>query len=104
MNFSYTSKDNLVEFITLLFNFIFDSGHFLNQWSNGLLVPLHKCSNYSPNNSGGITLLNMLSKLFTRVINNLLTNGLKHMVSILKHSLYLEVGGALLTVCMCCTC
>ena len=64
-------KDHLVEFITPLFNFIFDSGHFPDQWSNGLLVPLHKFGNYSsPNNFRGITLLSMLGKLFTRVINN----------------------------------
>ena len=64
-------KDYLVQFITPLFYFIFDSGHFPNQWPNGLLVPLHKCGNcYSPNNFRGITLLVMLGKLFTRVINN----------------------------------
>ena len=97
-------KDHLVEFITPLFNLIFDSGHFPNQWSNGLLVPLHKCGNYSsPNNFRGITLLSMLGKLFTRVINNRL-DGLKHMVSISRHSLDSEVGEALLTVYMCWTC
>ena len=64
-------EDHLVEFITPLFNFIFDSDHFPNQWSNGLLEPLHKCGNYSsPNNFRGITMLSMLGKLFSRVINN----------------------------------
>ena len=53
-----------------LFNFVFESGTFPSDWSDGLLVPLHKKGSFcDPGNYRGITLLSMLGKLFTRIIN-----------------------------------
>ena len=54
-----------------LFNYIFDNGIFPEAWSDGLMVPLHKKGNLKVlNNYRGITLLSVLGKLFTRILNN----------------------------------
>ena len=54
-----------------LFNFIFDSGIFTDMWPDGLLSYLYKRGNrLNPDNYRGITLLSVLGKLFTRVLNN----------------------------------
>ena len=63
-------KDILVPYLTKLFNYSFESGIFPSAWTEGLLVPLHKigsCNNAE--NSRGITLLSVLGKLYTRVLN-----------------------------------
>ena len=53
-----------------LFNCVFKSGHFPEDWTIGLLVPLHKKgSMHSADNSCGIT-LSIISKLLTRLLNN----------------------------------
>ena len=62
--------DSLHPLILKLFNKIFQSGQFPIQWTQVVIVPLHKkgpkniASNYR-----GITLLDTLSMLFTRLLN-----------------------------------
>ena len=64
-------KDILLPYFVYLFNFVLDSGVFPEDWSDGLLIPLHKKGDRSsPDNYRGITLLSVLGKLFTRVTNN----------------------------------
>ena len=54
-----------------IFNVIFQSGIFPEPWSEGLLVPLFKKGNINiTDNYRGITLLSVLGKLFTRIMNN----------------------------------
>ena len=68
------AKNELTEYLTMLFNFIFEAGIFPSEWSEGLLIPLHKKGNLNvPSNFRGITLLSILGKIFTRVLNNRLT-------------------------------
>ena len=69
-DFLIHGKDFLSPYILKLFNFVFQTGIFPTGWSDGLLKPLHKKGNRcSPDNFRGITLLSVLGKLFTRVIN-----------------------------------
>ena len=64
-------RDVLCPYMLHLFNFIFDSGIFPDMWRDGLLSPIYKRGNrLNPDNYRGITLLNVLGKLFTRVLNN----------------------------------
>ena len=57
------------------FNQIFASGYFPEDWSEGYIIPLHKKGNLNDvGNYRGITLLSILGKLFTRVLNNSLTD------------------------------
>ena len=54
-----------------IFNGILDSGVFLDKWSEGIIIPIHKKGvTNDVNNYRGITLLSCLSKLFTTILNN----------------------------------
>ena len=60
-----------MEYMLKLFNFVFNSGVFPEAWSEGLLIPLLKKGIVTNvENFRGITLLSVLGKLFTRVLNN----------------------------------
>lgn len=64
-------KDILLPTLVLLFNKIYDNGHFPEVWSDGYVIPLHKKGSVNEvENYRGITLLSTLGKLFTRVLNN----------------------------------
>ena len=53
-----------------IFNTIIDSGFFPEQWTKGIIIPLHKKgSTVDVNNYRGITLVSCLSKIFTTVLN-----------------------------------
>ena len=68
--FFITGKDILAPCLVRLFNYAFDSGIFPKSWSEGLLIPIHKKGIKSvPENYRGITLLSVLGKLFTRILN-----------------------------------
>lgn len=57
-----------------LFNKIFETGVFPEEWAEGFIIPLHKKGNLNNvENYRGITLLSALGKLFSRVINNRLS-------------------------------
>lgn len=54
-----------------LFNKIFESGVFPEDWTEGFVIPLHKKGSVNDvENYRGITLLSTLEKSFTRVLNN----------------------------------
>ena len=58
-----------------LFNKVFEYGIFPEEWSEGYIVPLHKKGSLNDvENYRGINLLSALGKLFTRVVNNRLSN------------------------------
>ena len=83
--FFFYGRDHLSYYLTVLFNYVFQSGFFPHGWSDGLLVPLHKKGSFSdPQNFREITLLSVLGKLFTRVINNRLKDWAE------KYSIYIE--------------
>ena len=68
-------KHVLVPILCNLFNKGFEYGFFPEEWFEGYIVPLHKkgCLN-DVENYRGITLLSALGKLFTRVVNNRLSD------------------------------
>ena len=83
--FFFYGRDHLSYYLTVLFNYVFQSGFFPHGWSAGLLVPLHKKGSFSdPQHFRGITLLSVLIKLVTRVINNRLKDWAE------KYSIYIE--------------
>ena len=64
----------LLSYLNKLFNLVFNQGHFPVCWSEGYLVPIHKKGSLNNVESyRGITLLSVLGKLFTRVLNNRLS-------------------------------
>ena len=53
-----------------LFNKLLRAGHFPKLWAEGHIVPLHKKGDINNvNNYRGITLLSVLGKLFSRLLN-----------------------------------
>ena len=50
---------------------LFSSGHVPLSWVDGVVIPIHKKgSKNTVDNYRGITLLSVLGKLFTRILNN----------------------------------
>lgn len=61
-------------YLEAIFNKLLNTGTFPKRWSEGLIVPIHKKGSiHAAENYRGITLLSVLGKLFTRVLNNRLT-------------------------------
>ena len=78
-------KDLLSDHLLKLFNKLFEIGYFPHAWSEGYIVPLHKKGNLNDeNNFRGITLLSVIGKLFTCILNNRLTDWAE------KYHVYIE--------------
>ena len=68
-------NNELLIYLHSLFNKILDLEYYPESWSEGLIVPLHKKGPLdNVNNFRGITLLSTIGKLFTRILNNRLTD------------------------------
>ena len=62
-------NSHLISFTTSLFNRLLEQGTFPDSWSSGAIKPIYKKScKEDPNNYRGITLLPILSKLFTAIL------------------------------------
>ena len=54
---------------------IVEKGYFPTKWTEGFIVPLHKKGDINQvENYRGITLLSTFGKLFSRILNNQLTD------------------------------
>ena len=72
--FFINGKDVLCKTLLILFNKLFSMGYFPKEWTEGFIIPLHKKGSINDvENYRGITLLSTLGKLFSRVINNRLS-------------------------------
>ena len=68
------AQDVLVRFLCPLFNRVFESGVYPESWTKAVIFPLHKKGNIrNTDNYRGISLLNIISKLYSVVINNRLS-------------------------------
>ena len=66
-----SSYDILSPFLLRLFNVVFSSGCYPTQWSEGLITPIHKKGSLDDvNNYRGIALINILSKIYSHLLNN----------------------------------
>ena len=64
----------IVPYLKNVFNVLFDKGMFPEEWSKAIIIPLHKKGDKNnPDNYRGISLLSILSKVFTHIINSRLT-------------------------------
>ena len=72
--FMESRGESIFSHLVDLFNIIFNSGYFPDQWSEGIIIPLPK-KNYPDdvNNYRGITLVSCLSKFFTGILNRRLS-------------------------------
>ena len=66
-----SSYDILSPILLRLFNVVFSSGCYPTQWSEGLITPIHKKASLDEvNNYRGITLINIMSKIYSHLLNN----------------------------------
>ena len=64
----------IVPFLVKYFNKLFSSGLHPTEWTKAIIVPLHKKGGINNvDNYRGIYLLNVLSKIFTYIVNRRLT-------------------------------
>ena len=53
----------VILFMTKLFNTIFDKGIYLGKWAKAIIIPIHKKGNiHSVDNYRGVSLLSIISK------------------------------------------
>ena len=65
----------LIPFFTKLFNAIYDRQDFPEEWCRSVIVPIYKSGNpLDPHNYRGISLLSVISKLFSSILTNRLQN------------------------------
>jgi len=62
--------DIILPLLSILFNTIFERGEFPSSWHKSVVIPLHRYGSYdTPDSYRGISLLSILSKVFTHVIS-----------------------------------
>ena len=94
----------LLPYLNKLFNLVFNQGYFPVCWSEGYIVPIYKKGSLNNvENYRGITLLSVLGKLFTRVLNNRLTEWAENYYVILRHRQGSEVIWVQLITFLCYT-
>ena len=60
----------LVDYLCILFNYIFRGGNYPKEWCHSVINPIHKKGSTSDiHNYRGISLLNIISKIFTSVLH-----------------------------------
>ena len=67
------SFDIISPFLLSLYNKLFSEGIFPQSWGEGILVPIFKGGNPEAKNFRGITLNNIISKLYSKILVNRLT-------------------------------
>ena len=64
--------------ILVLFNKLYNCGHYPEQWATGIIVPIYKKGDRSsPENYRAITLTNVMSKMFTYILNTRMSEWLQ---------------------------
>ena len=65
----FNSMNDISEILLVLFNEIFNTGRYPKNWASSILVPIHKSgSTNDPNNFRGISLIDILNKVLTRIM------------------------------------
>ena len=61
----------VILFMTKLFNTIFDKGIYPSEWAKAIIIPIHKKKGniHSVDNYRGVSLLSIISKCYTSVLN-----------------------------------
>ena len=70
-DFFIDSTDFISPYLTKIFNYIFDRGLYPESWCKGAIIPIFKKGDKKdPSNYRGITLVNVISKIFSLCLRN----------------------------------
>jgi hypothetical protein len=70
-DFFIDSNDFISPYLTKIFNYIFDRGIYPDSWCKGAIIPIFKKGDKKePSNYRGITLVNIISKIFSLCLRN----------------------------------
>ena len=68
------AEPEITPFLAKYFNVLFSSSQFLSEWTKAIIIPLHKKGDVNnPDNCREISLLSVVSKVYTHIINSRLT-------------------------------
>ena len=71
-------RKDVILFMTKLFNTIFDKGIYPSDWAKAIIVPIHKKGDiHLADNYRGVSLLSIVSKCYTSILNTRLYNWLE---------------------------
>ena len=66
-----SSSDIICPLLVKNFNVVFSSGCYPKSWSEGVITPIHKKGDFDEvNNYRGITLINIMSKIYSHILHN----------------------------------
>ena len=70
-DFFIDSNSFISPYLCIIFNKIYESGIYPDSWCNGVIVPIHKKGDIlNPSNYRGITLVNVIAKIFSLALRN----------------------------------
>lgn len=70
-DFFIDSKNFIAPYLVQLFNHIYDTGEYPESWTKGIIVPIFKKGDRTdPSNYRGITLVNIMAKIFSLTLRN----------------------------------
>jgi len=82
-----------------IFNKIFETGHYSESWSNGIIIQIFKDDNIDePQNYRGITLNNILAKIYSTLLSNRLSTWTIKHKTIIDNQFGLQKQLALLNI------
>ena len=65
------TMENILPYLTTLFNNIYESGNIPDSWGNNIICPLHKKSSlFDPNNFRGVSLISTICKMLTNILTS----------------------------------
>ena len=74
-DFFIDAKMFIAPYLVTIFNHIFDNGINPEAWTKGVIVPIHKKGDTTnPSNYRGITLVNVIAKIFSLTLRNRINN------------------------------
>jgi len=71
IDFFIDAKEFITPYLVTMFNYIFEKGIYPESWCNGIIVPIFKKGDRTcAINYRGITLINVVAKLFSTLLRN----------------------------------
>jgi hypothetical protein len=78
-DFFIDANDFISPYLCIIYNKIYNTGEYPSDWCKGYIVPIHKKGpTNDPSNYRGITIINVISKIFSLLLRNRLNKWCEH--------------------------